>query len=345
MSGKQQIGVSMPGLGTRLDKFGEFAKLAEDADFDACWDYEFWRNPFTIHMTTAAATERIPLATGCAAALIRSPYELANAAADVDELSGGRLIIGLAPGALEFLEWFHSVPRNKIASRMSEYIDVVRMAWDQLQTQDPSLSYEGEHYTFTTPPFNPWGGRELARTRIPIYVAAMKPRMMQLAGEKGDGWIGYMSPPDFLTDHVKVNLAKGAERSGRDPDEIVLSSELICSVHEDRETAMRRSRIQTGLYACNHVSNAQVEFAGLEEDRDAVLKAVMEGGVAGAAEVTSDALVHTLSITGTPDECQEKLSAYEGVLDHAILHTPYVPPLTPEETEDSYRWIVRTFAR
>ena len=340
-----EVGVTMPGLGTPLDKFAEWAKLAEDAGFDACWDYEFWRNPFTIHMTTAAATERIPLATGCAAALIRSPYELANAAADVDEASGGRLIIGLAPGALEFLEWFHSVPTNKIASRMSEYIDVVRMGWDQLQTQDPSLSYEGEHYRFTSPPFNPWGGRELVRTRIPIYVAAMKPRMMQLAGEKGDGWIGYMSPPDFLENHVKKNLAIGAERSGRDPSEVKLASETICSVHEDRDTAMRRARVQVGMYACNHVSNAQVEFAGLQEDRDAVLGAVLERGMEAVAEVTSDALVETLSITGTPEECQEKLASFDGVLDHVILHTPYVPPLTPEETEDAYRWIVRAFDR
>jgi alkanesulfonate monooxygenase SsuD/methylene tetrahydromethanopterin reductase-like flavin-dependent oxidoreductase (luciferase family) len=341
----QELGVTMPGLGTRLEKFAEFAGLAEDAGFDAVWDYEFWRNPFTIHMTTAAATERIPLATGIAAALIRSPYELANAAADVDEHSGGRLVLGMGPGAMEFLEWFHSVPTTKFASRMSEYIDVVRMSWDQLQTQDPSLSYEGEHYRFTSPPFNPWGGRELVRTRIPIFLAAMKPRMMQVAGEKADGWIGYMSAPDFLEDHVKRNLAIGAERSGRDPGEIKLASETICSVHEDRDTAMHRARIQVGLYACNHVSNAQVEFAGLQEDRDAVLKAVMERGLGAAAEVTSDELVRSLSITGTPEECREKLAAFDGVLDHVILHTPYVPPLTPEETEDSYRWIVRAFDR
>ena len=150
--------MTMPGLGTRLDKFAGFAKLAEDGGFDAVWDYEFWRNPFTIHMTTAAATERIPLATGIAAALSRSPYELANAAADVDEASGGRLILGLGPGALEFLEWFHSTHTKNIPARMSEYIDVVRMSWDQLQTQDPSLSYDGEHYRFTSPRSTPGAG-------------------------------------------------------------------------------------------------------------------------------------------------------------------------------------------
>jgi alkanesulfonate monooxygenase SsuD/methylene tetrahydromethanopterin reductase-like flavin-dependent oxidoreductase (luciferase family) len=346
MSGEMpEIGVTMPGLGTRLDRFAEFAVLAEEAGFDAVWDYEFWRNPFTIHMTTAAATERIPLATGVAAAFSRSPYELANAAADVDELSGGRLILGIGPGALEFLEWFHSVPTTQVAARMSEYLDVVRMSWDQLHTQDPSLSYEGEHYRFTSPPFNPWGGRELVRTRIPIFLAAMKPKMMQLAGEKADGWIGYMSPPDFLNDHVKKHLAIGAARAGRDPATIRLASETICSVHEDRDVAMHRARIQVGLYVCNHVSNAIVEFAGLQEDRDAVLNAVMQRGLRAAAEVTSDALVDTLSITGTPDECRDKIAAFAGVLDHVILHTPYVPPLRPDETEDAYRWIVRTFDR
>ena len=63
------------------------------------------------------------------------------------------------------------------------------------------------------------------------------------------------------------------------------------------------------------------------------------------AEVTSDALVETLSITGTPEECQEKLASFDGVLDHVILHTPYVPPLTPEGDKDAYRWIVRAFDR
>ena len=60
----QEIGVTMPGLGTRLDKFAEFAALAEDAGFDAVWDYEFWRNPFTIHMTTAASSMMAPSTTG-----------------------------------------------------------------------------------------------------------------------------------------------------------------------------------------------------------------------------------------------------------------------------------------
>ena len=79
-----------------------------------------------------------------------------------------------------------------------------------------------------------------------------------------------MSPPDFLENHVKKNLAIGAERSGRDPKEVKLASETICSVHEDRDTAMRRAPSRSAC-ACNHVSNAQVEFAGLQEDRDAVL--------------------------------------------------------------------------
>lgn len=340
-----RLGVTMPGLGTRLEKFAEFARIAEEANFDCVWDYEFWRNPFTIHMTTAAATTRIPLATGIAAAFSRSPYELANAAADVDELSGGRLVLGIGPGAMEFLEWFHSAPVGNFVARMREYIDVVRMSWDQLQTQDPSLSYQGEHYRLTSPPFNPWGGRELVRTRIPIYLAASKPKMMQLAGEKADGWIGYMSPPAYLREQIKPNIAIGAERAGRDPSEIKLASETICSVHEDRSVAMRRARIQVGLYSCNHVSDAVLRFTGLTEDRDAVLQAIMERGLEAAAEVTSDALVDALSITGTPDEAREKFASFDDALDHVILHTPYVPPLTPEETEDAYRNIVSTFAR
>lgn len=71
-----------------MHKFGEFARLAEDAGFRSLWDYESYRNPFLLHAITAAATKRIQLGTGIAQAFIRSPFEAANAAADVDELSG-----------------------------------------------------------------------------------------------------------------------------------------------------------------------------------------------------------------------------------------------------------------
>jgi len=90
------LGLSIPVLTTPIHKFGELARLADNAGFRSLWDYESYRNPFVLHALTATATKRIQLGTGIAQAFIRSPFEAANAAADIDELSQGRAILGLA---------------------------------------------------------------------------------------------------------------------------------------------------------------------------------------------------------------------------------------------------------
>lgn len=81
-----RVGVSLPMLNQPYERYPEFAALAEHAGFDSVWDYEFYRNPFITHALNARATSRIQLGTGIATAAPRTPYEMANAAADVDEL-------------------------------------------------------------------------------------------------------------------------------------------------------------------------------------------------------------------------------------------------------------------
>ena len=340
-----RLAVTMPGLGTPIEKFPQWARLAEEAGFDCVYDYEIWRNPFTIHMTCAAATSSITLGTGITTAFTRSPYELANAAADVDEVSGGRLQLGLGIGAPYFLEAFHNTHARDRVARLGECVDVVRMSWDQLRTQDPSLQYQGEHYRFATPPVNPWGGRELARERIPIHVAGMGPKMMQLAGEKGEGWIGFMTPPAYLRDRVRPEVVAGAERAGRDPSEVEMASETICCVHPDREVALRRARMHVAIYISDPGSDAVIAFYGLDEERDAVRASMMSEGPFAAAELVGDGLIDALTIAGTPEEAREQARGFDDVLDELILHPPYMPPFAPEETEDAFLNAVRAFDR
>src|SRR5258708_23158600 len=85
-----RIGITMPVLNQPFDKFPELAALADEAGFDSVWDYEFFRNPFVIHATCAPRTTRIQHATGIATSCSRSPFEMANAAAAIDELTGRR---------------------------------------------------------------------------------------------------------------------------------------------------------------------------------------------------------------------------------------------------------------
>lgn len=336
-----QLGITMPTRTAALDRIPEYARWADEAGLDSVWDYELYRNPFSMLCTCALTTKKVTLATGLAAAFPRSPFELANAMADVDELSDGRALLGLGTGVPEFLEAFHSTDAKNMVGRMREYIDVLRLSWEHLYSGEPA-SYEGKHYRFASPPFNPWGGRNMVRSQIPIYLAGMRPKLLGLVGEKADGWMGYLATPKFIDERVRPAIADGAQRAGRDPSEVTIATEVICSVSPDRDEAYRRARIHVGFYVAHPVSDVVVEIHGLKAEQQAIQQTLMTKGFAGLVE-TDDKLVETFSITGTPEEARQKLDAWKDAYDHLILHTPYVPPLEAQESEDAYRNIVDAF--
>ena len=341
---RKSLGVSMPMLNQPCEKFPEFARLADEAGFDSLWDYEFYRNPFITHARCAATTSRIRLCTGIAAACSRSPNEMANAAADVDELSGGRMVLGLSTGGAHWAEFYNGSDVDHPLPRIREYVDVVRKIWHHHATGE-AFEHAGRFYRASSPPMNPWGLRTLARARIPIYVAGLREGMVRMAGEVADGLLGFVNTPEYLRDKVLPVVAEGARRANRDPAEVDVTALVLCSVSDDRQAAMRRARINVGMYVAYPVADAAVQHMGLAADRDAVVKALMAEGPACLERVTSDALVRAFSIAGTPAEGREQLAAYQAVLPHVVLHTPYVPPIGQADSEDAFRSMVRTFAR
>src|SRR5882757_3927959 len=101
-----RLGVTMPTRTVGLDRVGRYAQWAEKAGLDSAWDWELYRNPFTMLALCAETTHRLQLGTGLAATASRSPFEMANAVADVDELSGGRALLGIGSGVVEFVSAF-----------------------------------------------------------------------------------------------------------------------------------------------------------------------------------------------------------------------------------------------
>lgn len=337
-----KLGVTLPALTNTVPEIGQMVRLAEEAGFDSVFHWEAYRSPYMGLAAGAMQTSRIALATGIAHAFTRTPFATANAAADLDELSGGRTILGLGTGDFEFMASFHDREVAAPLAEIREYVDVVRRAWDYLDTEqnDP---FEGRFYRFQAPIFNPFGGRRLVRRRIPIYLGGFRPRAIRLAGEVADGLLGGFWSVRYLTDVVLPNLEAGARAAGRDVATIDLASETICSVGEDREEALRRARIQVGFYAAHPFSDDIVAVNGLQAEQQKVREALFSEGFGAFEHVTSDALLDAFAIAGTPAECRAKLAEYEPVLPHVVLHTPYCPPLTAEESMESLRWITEAF--
>jgi probable F420-dependent oxidoreductase len=331
-----KLGITMPCLNQPLSEYPLMARAAEDAGLDSAWFCEFYRNPFVVLGACAGQTSRIGLGTALAAGVGRTPFEMANAAVDVDELSGGRVLLGAGTGGPQWVEYFHGNDGiDRPVPRMREYVHVMREVWRHQATGEP-ISFEGEFYRVANPPLNPWGGRPMARPTIPVYLAGLRPLGLRLAGEIADGLMAYFISPGYYTEVVAPNIAEGAAKAGRDPADVDIVSLTLCSASDDRDEAMRLARISVGMYACYPVSDPMVSYLGLTEDRDAVLKAMLTEGLGALERTTSDALVRAFCIAGTPDECAEQLAAYTDVMSHVVLHTPYVPPITAAESHGAF---------
>ena len=332
----QRLSISLPMYNAPVANLATMAKAADAANFEALWAYEFYRSPFLTLAGVAPHTETIKLGTGIVTAFGRSPVVTANEAADVDELSDGRVVLGIGTGA--YVEAWHNTDMSSPVARMRDYVAVMRTVWASVGTGQRA-SYKGEHYKVRLPDVL---RRPLVRDDIPVYLAATKPKMLQLTGEIGNGLHGYFFTPRYFDEVVRPNIAIGAERAGRSLDDVDLCNWLICSVHDDHDEAMRRARIQVGFYALG--SPHLCEFNGLADEWQALGASVQANGTAGF-ETTDDKLVEAFGIAGTPDECRDQLAQYDGTWDLVALHTPYREPLTAAEAEESFHAIVDTFGR
>ncbi len=339
-----RLGVSMPGVNQPMHRFGEMARLAEDSGFDSVWGYEAYRNGFVQQATAATTTSKIDLAIGLAAAAQRTPFEMSNAAMDVNELSNGRLRLVIGPGGASFNEFYNGVKLDRPATRMREYVKIMKMYLEHARSGE-EFSFEGEFYKSATPPHNPFGQRPFPLPDFPLYLGAIQPAMLRLAGELCDGIMGFLPSPDLLQNHLIPGLAEGAARADRDESEIDIVQYVICSPHDDREVALYRARIQVGTYVCHPLGDFVLARDGLLDERNKVMDGLMTGGPATLAETVSDVLLERYAVVGTPQECRQQLSYFTDFVPHAVLHTPYVPPLTEEESYDSFIQICKTFAR
>lgn len=338
-----RLGVSLPSLDHSFGEIAEFARAAEQAGLDAVWNYEVFKNPFIMHALTAERTKSIDLCIGITSFLLRTPFAMANAALDVAKISGGRLKVGVGPGTPGLMDVYAGVDVDRPVARTREYLQVLKLALNHLATGEEA-TYEGQFQRFGAPA-TIWGARIDGNTPVPIYLGAVRPKMLQLAGEVADGIIGYLLDPDYIAAVVRPSLAAGAERAGRNPKDIDVVSYTICCCNNDRDLALRWARVQVGIYVAHPNNRMSAEAAGLHRETAEVLSTLEKHGPAALAEVTDDKLVRMFSISGTPEECRQQATVYEGSVDEICLHTPYVPPFTVEETTAAFEGIIAAFGR
>ncbi|MDG2333310.1 MAG: LLM class flavin-dependent oxidoreductase [Myxococcota bacterium] len=299
----------------------ELGVRAEEAGFDAVYACEFFnQQTFPVLGALAQATERIRLGTGIASAFVRSPLTHATAAMDIDELSQGRMILGLGSGTSRMNEEWFGVPFSKPAARSRELLVLLRQLFRA--AGGLGFRFEGDFYDLKIPVYSRPGA---AREEIPLWLAAVNRGMMAAAGAQADGMVGHPIATRRWHREVTLPTLREAEAgASREPGACQLVPYVMTSLSDDREQAIRDAKGQIGFYYTVSVYRTILDYHGLPEVADACRAALATFDIRAMAEAIPDSLVDEIAIACTPDEARDRLAQWDDLAEEVMLYAPQV---------------------
>jgi F420-dependent oxidoreductase-like protein len=221
----------------------ERVKIAEEVGVEAVFTAETWgRDQFSLLTQLALQTEKIKLGTGIAPVFGRSPAVLAMTAATLDELSGGRVILGLGTSGSRVIEHWHGEPFEKPMQRLKEYCEII-----SLIVSGEKVFYEGEIFKLQR------GFRLLftpVRKHIPIYVASISPKSMEMLGEVADGWMPVYWPKSKFRDGLET-VREGQRRAVRPDGGVECAASITVAINDDLEKAKVQAAGPVSWYVTN----------------------------------------------------------------------------------------------
>jgi F420-dependent oxidoreductase-like protein len=311
---KLGVNVGYWGFGMGPQDQLEVVQEAERLGYDSVWAAEaYGSDAATVLAWLAAGTTRIKLGSAIFQMPGRTPALTAMTAATIDELSGGRMVLGIGSSGPQVAEGWHGQPFARQLQRTREYVAVVRKALARER-----LEFKGE--TLELPlPNGPGKALKLminpVQERIPIYLAAIGPKNTALAGEIADGWIPTFFSPEYVADFRSL-LQEGADRSGRSLDGFDIAPTVSAYVSDDLEAARNLMRPGLALYVGGMGSRKQnfynnlVQRYGFQDAAREVQDLYLDGKKEEAARALPDELVDMVSLCGPRDVVRDRLAAF-----------------------------------
>ncbi len=299
---------------------------AERLDYDSVWAAEaYGSDAATVLAWLAAGTSQIKLGSAIFQMPGRSAAMTAMTAATIDELSGGRMVLGIGSSGPQVAEGWHGQRFARQLRRTREYVEVVRMALARERVQ-----YDGE--TLVLPlPDGPGKPLKLMispkQERIPIYLAAIGPKNTALAGEIADGWIPTFFSPEHVAQFREL-LEEGASRGGRSLDGFDIAPTVNAFVSDDRELARNLMRPVLALYIGGMGSRQQnfynnlVQRYGFEDAAREIQDLYLDGKKAEAGDAIPAELIDLVSLCGPRDVVRDRLAAFRDAGVGTLMITP-----------------------
>ncbi len=288
-----------------------YARAAEQAGFDSIWVTEryFHEETFSLLGHLAASTDRMSLGVGVVNPFTRHPALLAMAAATIDRLSGGRMVLGLGRSDEWLIRDRLGLPYDRSLSDLGRAVGTVRAL---LSGQSVRVGNGTDPIRLAVPPVQ-------SPTRI--YLAAIGPRALRLAGEVADGVILNAYSPVGYVEWAAGEIRLAAERAGRDPDEVEISCMIVVRLTDDPGPLMPGLRRRVArLLAEPGMGHLLLGRAGLDTGIVDSIAALDAGGDPAAAALVPDDLVGRLYVIGSAAECLRRLDEYRRAgVTHPLL--------------------------
>jgi len=302
------------GLGLSSQDQLDIVQEAERLGYDSVWTAEaYGSDAATVLAWLAGQTSTIRLGSGIFQMPGRSPAMTAMTAATIDQLSGGRMILGIGSSGPQVAEGWHGQRFARQLQRTREYVAVVRKALARER-----LEFHGD--TLELPlPDGPGKALKLTiapvQERIPVYLAAIGPKNTALAGEIADGWIPTLFSPEHVSE-LRPLLQEGADRVGRSLDGFDIAPTVNVFITDDLQVARDAMRPFVALYVGGMGSRAQNFYNnlvcryGFEADAKVIQDFYLEGKREEAMAAIPDALIDTVSLCGPKEVVRERLTVY-----------------------------------
>jgi probable F420-dependent oxidoreductase len=316
-----RLGITIPLDGFQNRHFIELVRHAEKLGYSDAWSYETMvGDGITPIAAAASVTERIRFGTAILPVFTRSPALLAMSAAGLQNLSGGRFILGVGISTPTIVQQWMDVPYEKPVTRLRETVEALRAIFSgqKVSMKGKTLAIDG--FRLGAPMENP----------PPIYVGAQGELMLRTAGELGDGTIvNFITPETFP--QMLAHIREGARKAGKQTGAIEVACRIVVAIDQEEDVVREQLRRELTAYLTVPQYNKFFQWIGYEKEARTAITAWNAGDRKKALASVPDQMMESIFIYGTPDRWAKRLKDYEkaGITSTALQFTSYVKD--PEE--------------
>jgi len=294
------------------------AERVESLGYDSVWIADTGAGPdaFVVGAAVATCTKTLRIGTAVVPVYTRTPSVMAAGAGSLAQLAPGRVVLGIGASSETIVDTWGGVPYERPLARMRETVTLLRqmLAGERVTFAGRTLRTKG--FRLVSPPPRP----------VPIYLAALMPPMLELAGEIADGVILNFMPVDAVPRMLEF-VRRGATRAGRDPSQLEIVSRFQTIVTDDVASARSAIRHMMGPYFATSVYNRFVAWCGFPDEAAEILAGWQAKDRARNLAGVTDAMIDRLAIIGPAAHCRERLEAF----GRAGVTTPMVHPFLFDE--------------